>query len=241
MNLSSFLDQLAKKIGPDSLRGAIVFLSLDRDIDRFIQLAMGLGPYHPGKASPWSHTILLADAYGDETTPILDCTIRTPAGAIAWNESLADVLKTGISKSGGIYDGKVSDYNDPRVKAFGVKVRRDLQEDQRARIVAAGKALQKQGYHYDIPGLLRELALLTTGIPIPAGYKLLFCSAFCQASYRNALGEGGNYQPGVKTEDSTPDDLWYSDLGSRFLPPGSKPLDGFPVAGLNPPDDPPWI
>ncbi len=218
MTLCEYLDRLLPEIGPDSLRGAIVFLSLDREIDRFIQLAMGLGPYHPGRESPWSHTVLIADAYRGRGTPILDCTIRTPEGAIAWNESLEDVLKTGITQSGGIYDGCLSDYDDPRVTAFGLKIVQELDADQRQRVVTEARTLQADGYHYDIPGLLRELARLLTGIPIPAGEHLLFCSAFCQAAYRNALGDAGDFQPKVRTEDSTPDDLWYSSLGVGFLP-----------------------
>jgi hypothetical protein len=196
------------------LKGAVVLVALDRPIDHLIQQAQGLGPYHRGEKSPWSHTFLLADAFSGPSTPILDCTIRDPQGKIAWNERLDEVLRTGIAKSGGIYAGRVEDYDDPRTTAMGVKVLFDLTPSERDSIVSEGTALQAQGYHYDIPGLVRELVRLLTGIAVPPGKKLLFCSAFCQAAYRNALGDKGDFAPKVPTADTTPDDIWYSALGN---------------------------
>src|SRR5208282_1834014 len=108
---------------------------------------------------------------------------------------------------GGIYAGKVADYNDPRVDPLGVRLIPALTSAQRAAVVGAGQTLAKQGYHYDLPGLFRELARLITGITVPAGEKLLFCSAFVQATYRAALGDVGDFMPpSVASTDVTPDD-----------------------------------
>ena len=79
--------------------------------------------------------------------------------------------------------------------------------------------LKRQGYHYDLPGLVRELARLLTGIKVASGRRLLFCSAFCQLAYRSPLGPKGDFVPTIATEDTTPDDIWYSALGNAALPP----------------------
>ena len=90
-----------------------------------------------------------------------------------------------------------------------------LEPAERDAIVAEALKLQAAEYQYDIPGLLRELARLLIGAEIPPGDKLLFCSGFCQAAYRNALGPKGDFAPGVLTLDTTPDTIWYSDLGNE--------------------------
>ena len=218
MNVSSFLQILATQSGADTLKGAVVLVALDRPIDQFIQHAHGLGPYHRGVKSPWSHTFLVADIFTGPATPILDCTIRDAQGKVAWNESLEEVLKTGIVTSGGIYKGRVDDYDDPRTTALGVKFLFDLTPAERGAVVTEAERLQADGYHYDIPGLVRELVRLLLGIDVPPGPKLLFCSGFCQAAYRNALGDKGDFTPEVATADTTPDDIWYSPLGN-----GAKP------------------
>jgi hypothetical protein len=216
MTLSAFLDGVAQRTGGASLKGGIVLVALDRPIDRLIQLALGLGPYHPGRESPWSHCFLLADDYRGLATGILDCTIRDPrTGGILWDEPLEDLLKVDLTSSGGISSGKVSDYDDPRVTTYGLKLLENLSGQDCAAIVSAGRTLQSEGFHYDIPGLVRELVRLLTGIAVPPGEKLLFCSAFCQAAYRAALEARGDFAPGVKTEDVTPDDLWWSSVGMR--------------------------
>lgn len=218
MFLSAFLGQVASQSGADRLKGAIVLAALDRPIDHLIRQAQGLGPYHRGRPSAWSHTFLISDVFSGPATPILDCTIRDPEGRIAWDEKLEDVLKTGIAKSGGIYTGRVDDYDDPRVTAFGVKCIFDLAPDDRDAVVTEARRLQADGYHYDIPGLMRELVRLLTGIEIPPGKKLLFCSGFCQAAYREALGDRGDFAPKIATADTTPDDIWFSPLGNGATP-----------------------
>lgn len=218
MMLSSFLDGVASQSGAERLKGAVVLVALDRPIDHLIRHAQGLGPYHRGRMSPWSHTFLLADAYSGPSTPILDCTIRDGKGRVAWDEKLEDVLRTGITKSGSIYTGRVDDYDDPRTTDFGLKCIFDLPPADRDSIVVEAKKLQALGYHYDIPGLLRELVRLLTGIDVPPGEKLLFCSGFCQAAYRSALGDRGDFAPKVETADTTPDDIWYSPLGNGARP-----------------------
>lgn len=217
MTLSEFLSTVAAQEGPATLRGAVVLAALDRPIDRLIQLALGLGPYHPGKESPWSHCFLIAEDFHGSDTSILDCTIRDPkTGGLLWNEPLEDLLRQGLTSSGGIYSGKLGDYDDPRVTAHGLKLVRDLTMEDRATIVAKGMRLQTEGYHYDIPGLVRELVRLLTGIKIPPGHHLLFCSAFCQAACRAVPGSRGDFAPGIATGDVTPDDIWYSKLGLCF-------------------------
>ena len=216
MKLSELLSSVSTDVGAAKLRGGIVFAALDRPIDKLIQLAMGLGPYHPGQQSPWSHTFLLAGDFAGLSTPILDCTIRDGNGKVAWNEPLTDVLETGLAKSGGIYTGTVGDYDDPRVTNVGLKLLLELSDADRAAIVSEASKLQAAGYRYDIPGLVRELARLLTGIAIPAGDHLLFCSAFCQSAYRNALSNRGDFAPALNSEDVTPDDIWYSQKGTPY-------------------------
>jgi hypothetical protein len=217
VTLSEFLSTVSVQEGQAALTGAVALVALDRPVDRFIQLALGLGPYHPGKESPWSHCFLIGEDFHGADTVILDCTIRDRnTGGLLWNEPLEDLIRQGLTSSGGIYTGKVGDYDDPRVTSHGLKLVRDFTGQDRATIVAEAMKLQAAGYHYDIPGLMRELMRLLTGISIPPGHHLLFCSAFCQAAYRASLGARGDFAPGIKTEDVTPDDIWYSALGARF-------------------------
>jgi hypothetical protein len=156
MSLSQFLDGVAQTENPTALKAGIVFVALDRPVDRLIQLGLGLGPYHPGKQSPWSHCFLLAEDYHGPATAILDCTIRDPkTGVLIWDEPLADLLQQGITSCGGIYSGKVGDYDDRRVTEHGLKLVRGLTEEMRSTVLAEGLKLQEAGYHYDIPGLVR--------------------------------------------------------------------------------------
>jgi predicted phosphodiesterase len=221
MILSEFLDRMAARSGADALRGAMVFVALQRPLDDLIRTGLGLGPFHPGQPSLWSHCFLIADQYAGTQTPILDCTIRDSHGAIIWDASLEEsleILFKGVADTaGGIYDGVVADYDHPRVTIRGLKLLPGLTNDQRTSLVAAGHALQAQGYHYDLPGLFRELVRLLTHIALPAGDRLLFCSAFLQTVYRNALGRDGNFAPGTLSVDVTPDEIWYASLGAKFI------------------------
>jgi len=216
VTLSAFLGGLAQGQGGDALNAGIVLVRMQRPVDNLIANAMGLGPYHFGRPSPWSHTFLIAEPFQGPGTKILDCTIRTSDGELDWNDDLLQILETGIDENGGIYDGTVADYDDPRVTAIGLKHLPALTSSQRTAIVDAGRTLQAGGYHYDIPGLVRELVRLLTGIPVPAGDKLLFCSAFVQTAYRAAAA--GDFATGTASVDVTPDDLWYSTLGQGFTP-----------------------
>ncbi len=215
--LTPLLQAFTKEIGEEQLVGAIVLCALERPIDDGIRDALGLDPYHRGKAGEWSHTFLIAGPYAGDQTPILDCTIRDPkTGGVDWNPGLLDILRTGISRSGGIYSGVARDYDDPRVHPVAIKWLPSLTKEQRAAIVTAAKAIQSEGYHYDVPGLVRELLRLLTEITVPAGKRLLFCSGFCQKAYRAALGKKGDFTDKAKDEDTTPDDLWYSRLGEGY-------------------------
>ena len=214
--LADFLLSVARKYGAEAMRGAVVLVSLKRPIDDLIREAEGLGPYHRGTRSDWSHCFLLADAYSGPQTSILDCTIRGDTSQFLCDTNMNEFREILTTQWGGSITGTDADYNDPRVDPWGVKLITALTSAQRAAVVSAGQALATLGYHYDLPGLFRELARLLTGISVPAGQKLLFCSAFVQAAYRAALGDVGDFMPpSVASTDVTPDDIWYSCLGIR--------------------------
>ena len=215
--LTQLLEAFTTEIGEEQLVGAIVLCALERPIDDGIRDAQALDPYHKGTPAEWSHTFLIAGPFAGDQTPILDCTIRDPkTGGIDWSPDLLEVLRIGISRSGGIYSGLARDYDDPRVHPVAIKYLPSLTPDQRASIVTAGTALQSEGYHYDVPGLVRELLRLLTHISVPAGKRLLFCSGFCQKAYRAALGNQGDFTDKALDEDTTPDDLWFSPLGEGY-------------------------
>lgn len=217
--LVGFLQDFSDAWGPQSLEGAILLLRLKRPIDDLISLVLGLGPYHFGTPSPWSHNVLLAGPFdGNQTRdiPILDCTIRDKDGNVDWDTPISEILKGDLTKQGGIYSGTIGDYDDPRVFRYGVKFIPGLSPKDRAKLVARGKVLQSRPYYYDIPGLLRELSRLLFGIPIPPSKDLLFCSAFCQKVYKDVLGRRGWFSRPVKPEDTSDDEIWYPPLGARY-------------------------
>jgi hypothetical protein len=216
--LSAFLATVAADVGAAHLKGAVVLVALQRPVDDLIRTALSLNPYHHGTESPWSHTFLIAETYSGVNTQILDCTIRSPDGTVAWTEPLDQTLNEILHKSGGIYSGHVRDYDDARVTHVGVKLLKTLSTAQCDAIIAAATALQAGHYYYDVPGLLRELIRLLTGIAIPADPQRLFCSAFCQEAYRTALGSFGDFNPALATADITPDDIWYSRTRTPYPP-----------------------
>ena len=224
MTISNFLQEVADSHGGEILKGANVLLSLDRPVDNLIRKALALGPYHPGKESAISHCFVLAEDYRGPDTAILDCTIRDDAGRIEWGGDPVEVIRRGLGNNGGIYLARSGDYDDPRITPVGVKYIPDLTAQQRQAVVDAGNALRATTppYHYDLPGLLRELVALVSGVHLPAGPRLMFCSAFNEACYRNALGEDFSFvPPAVASADATPDDLWYSSLGVASAAPGA--------------------
>jgi hypothetical protein len=216
--LPAFLATVAADVGAAHLKGAVILVALQRPVDDLIRTAQSLGPYHHGTRSLWSHTFLIAENYTGVDTKILDCTIRNRDGSVAWTEPLDQTLNEILHKSGAIYSGQVGNYDDARVINVGVKLLKTLTTAQCDAIVAAATALQAGHYYYDVPGLLRELIRLLTGIAIPADPQRLFCSAFCQAAYRTALGAVGDFNPALATADITPDDIWYSRTGTPFPP-----------------------
>jgi hypothetical protein len=220
MKLSDFLALQAQKHGSDVLLGSMVFVNLDRPLDQLIRHALALGQSHPGQPSPWSHCFLLAEPYGDKSTPILDCTIRDGANAIIWNSTLKEdieVLTRGMEgREGKIYSGRVSDYDDPHVLDGGLYFLPGIVQAQRQQIVQTAKQLQSDGYRYDLPGLLRELCRLLFGVTLkPISHKLLFCSAFLAKTYRDAVGMAWDVVPQVASVDVTPDEIWFSPTGSK--------------------------
>ncbi len=128
-------------------------------------------------------------------------------GRVAWDGKLEECLRTGITKSGGSATGRVDDYDGPRTTDVGLKCIFDLPPADQDAAVASATELQALGYPYDSPDILREHVRLLTGIEVPPGGKLLFCSAFCQAAYRNALGVSGDFAPAIATADTTPEDI----------------------------------
>jgi len=221
MILSEFLNDVKEQYGADALHGAMVFLMLDRPLDKLIASALAMGPYHKGKPSPWSHCFLITEPYKGPQTAILDCTIRDEQGNVAWETTLKETLEilSGALSSkgaGDIYAAKTGDYDEPqKVTALGVRWLPGLSLEERSKLVAVGQGLQKEGYAYDLPGLIRELVRLLTGIVIPPAANRLFCSSFLQAVYRLALGDPGDFNTGLADADTTPDDIWYAPKGLR--------------------------
>jgi hypothetical protein len=225
--LVEFLTDFAAKRGPQSLEGAILLLRLDRPIDDLVASAMGLGDYHKGTPSRWSHNVLVTAPFGTKDPkkiPILDCTIRDKNGKVDWKTDFSQVLTKPLDKQGGIYKGWIGEYADDRVYDYGVKYISGLTASQRRDIVAAGKALYAQKYFYDIPGLFRKLVYYLTKIQLPPTNGLLYCSAFCQQAYSDALGV--HFQPNIRNEDTTDDDIWYSSVGDSYAPPQTRRRSG---------------
>jgi hypothetical protein len=218
MDISKAVERIAARTGAEALLGANVLVGIDRPIDEAIQHALALGPYHPGRPSKWSHCFLLAESFCGPDTRILDCTIRDPhdPNKLLFTETLEDFVKMLTRPAGGIYVGHLKDYDHPKVAPMGIKFIPSLSQDQRQGIVDQGQQLRDQKYSYDIPGLLRELIRLLLGVTIPQHSHMLFCSAFNQASYRRALGAAGDFNQRLADADTTPDDIWYSSLGTAL-------------------------
>jgi hypothetical protein len=208
---------MAADAGAANLKGAIAFVSLNRTLDRLIQHALGLGPYHRGKPSWWSHTFLLADAWNGPGTKIIECSVRSQDNKIIWDQDHVDPIKVLSDKDviSGVCTGTVADYDDSRVINWGVKWLPQLSSAQRDSLATDAADPKWKPYRYDFPGLLRELLRIATGglVDPPPGPDLLFCSGFVQAVYVDVLGLPGDFAPSINTYDTTPDDLWYSPLG----------------------------
>ena len=229
LDIPRFLGKFASKYGPDALIGAVLLLRIKRTIDDIMSDALGLSwKFHFGRPSPWSHCVLIREAYqGNKRIKIYDCTIRDANGDVDWDMPLKDLLSKPLDKQGGIYRGHVDDYEDKRVTRFGIKFMPDLERPDRESIVGSARALHDKGYCYDIPGLLRALAHIALNPELPPPPKnLLHCSGFCQKAYFDALGSNGMFDPSVQwAEDATDDEIWYPDEG-RY--PDTVPLP--PVA-----------
>ncbi len=218
MHTSSFLERLADEHGAQTLHGAIVFVMLERPLDVLISKCLALDPHHRGEPSPWSHCFLLAEPYHGPSTRILDCTVRDAEGHVEWESSLRRTVEVVIAGTigsgvGGIYEATVSDYDDARVSAFGVKWLPHLTKLDRARIVERARELQRRAPRYDLVGLFRSLVRLVTGVLMKPSAERLYCSAFTQAAYRAALADDGAFQQGLPDQHTTPDDIWYSAQG----------------------------
>lgn len=221
--LSEFL-QIAslQSDGTATRRGTIVFVSLNRGLDRMIQQALSLGPHHRGHPSPWSHVFLLAQDYSGPDTIIVESSIRTRDGCLVWDEDhaldLFDVLTNNAQS--GVLRGTVGDYDDFRVANAGVKWLPELTGADLSRIVALLTGHDWSDVRYDIPGLFRALLRLWSRneVTLPPNPNLLYCSAFVQRIYRMALGKAGSFTASVADEDTTPDDIWYSSTGQALGP-----------------------
>lgn len=222
------LSQFAKIYPPSALKGAILLLRINRQIDNMMSPAMGLcWRWHFLLPSPWSHTLIITDAYDSDMSKIrmLECTIRTDdqPPQVDWNANIFDSLAKPLDKQGGIYAGRVSDYcNNKKVIRAGIKLLPHISDKRRDDIVAAGMSLYNTGIHYDIPGLWRCLARFASrDTEMPKGRPdLLICSAFCQAAYMNAY-TSFQFAPkqgpfhAVPPDLAIDDDLWFSSLGER--------------------------
>jgi hypothetical protein len=221
--LSEFLKQAADQAGnPGLFEGAIIFVALERTLDRLIQNALAAGDYHRGTPSPWSHVFLLAEPYHGPETGLVECTVRSEENKIIWDQDHADPIAILWHKDvhSGICRGKVGDYDDNRVTRWGIKWLPELLPAQRRALVEDAEDPKWKPYHYDFPGLLRELIRLISGGAIvpPAGEHLLFCSAFVQEVYMDVLGLHGHFVAGVRDDDTSPDDLWYPTVGTKIGP-----------------------
>jgi hypothetical protein len=225
-NLTDFLTIAARQTDRKATRkAAIIFVSLDRALDRLIQIGQGMGDYHRGIPSPWSHVFLLADDFVDESTPIIECSVRTKENKIIWDDgnpplNLLEVIKDLITENvnSGICKGAVGDYNDPHIINVGIKWLPILNESERQAIVDYAGSESWKGTKYDFPGLFRELVRLSSGAAIPGNGDLLFCSAFVQKVYQDVLHNSGTFNRVIVAEDCTPDDIWYSAVGVQLGP-----------------------
>ncbi len=202
------------------MEGAMAFVALDRPLDQVIRHMSALGPHHPGEASPWSHCFLIAEEFHGLKTKILDCSIRDSRNRILWDSTLEediDVLANGIrGREGRIYSGHVSDYDHEKVQDCGLYFLPELNAMERHKIVRVAANLQRRGYRYDLPGLVRELVRLLIGVTWkPGKRRLLFCSAFLATVYRTSLGKKWDIARGIASVDITPDEIWYSGVGAR--------------------------
>ena len=219
MKVSDFVKNVSNKYGPDKLEGAMLMLNIDRLLDNIIRWAFSLDGFHRGQPGLWSHCVLIAAPFNGDSTPILDCTIRDSKNRVIWNPTLLDDIDSIFGgNAGGIYSGKISDYDSENVKDCGVYFLPHISKDKRHQIVLEGQRLQGQGYHYDLPGLVRELIRLLLGKTYSGNNKLLFCSAFLAMAYREALGLAWTVAPSVPTDDITEDDIWYSKTGITVPP-----------------------
>src|SRR6266567_6515731 len=117
-DIPALLRDFNAKYPGNALKGAILLLRLKRQTDDWISPAMGLCQrYHFGRPSPWSHNVLITGPYDKDMSriPILDCTIRTKDGKVDWNQKLTDSFGEPLDEQGGIYQGWVAEYCDPRV------------------------------------------------------------------------------------------------------------------------------
>jgi hypothetical protein len=60
--------------------------------------------------------------------------------------------------------GQVSEYDHEKVQNCGLYFLPWLTAKERHKIVGVATELQKQGYRYDLPGLVRELVRLLIGV-----------------------------------------------------------------------------
>ncbi len=224
MKLSELIQTIADRDGADVLPGAAVFLTQHRAIDDAICKGMAFAKYHPGRASAISHCVVLGGPWQGEKTPIYDCTIRDGKNHVMndLDVTTVEVLQAGLWHAGGVYEGVLADY-DQRITPIGIKYLPELDAAERQKLIDAAIALHQADppYHYDIPGLVRELAKMLFKKAPPPNKRLLYCSSFIEAVYRNALGEGASWVgTDVETADVTPDDLWYSSVGVTCRFPG---------------------
>ncbi len=219
----SLTEILAAEPPERTRRGSLVFLGLNRELDRIIRKALALSGFHPGQESPWSHVVMLAADYAGPETPILESTIRTKDGVVAWDDlrplSVLDIL-LGRCRSG-VQGGTVGDYDLPGgVDWAGLLWLDEIGDIERNRLVETAETMERAGFDYDIGGLLRVAARLVSDdeARIPGTRLALSCSAFVAAAYHKALGPRGEFNAQLAIDQFSPDDIWYSARGQRDGP-----------------------
>jgi hypothetical protein len=209
-SLSAALAAIQSNLGDEMLEGAVVFVSIDRTIDRLIQYALALGPHHPGSPSIWSHCFILLEPFTGPATRIADASIRDEHN-VPIRDGEMDLL-LGAKVSSGVCSGTIADYDNLPLTAAGVKWLPDLGPESRHSICAVAQSGRWSACRYDVGGVLRELIrLMTAGIvTIPAPENPVSSAGHVQAAY---------FEPTevlfaqIAGDAVTPDDIWYSTVG----------------------------
>jgi hypothetical protein len=216
MNLSEFLDSVAAAHTPERLEGAIVFVALNRGIDRQIRDGLSQSPRHPGTPAPFSHCFLLTTPWRGPITPTLDLALRTPDHTLLWDRPDEDALtawRNGHVWSGA-FKGRVLEYDVPQVTAAGIRWLPTLSATRRTAISALANRNADEPHPFDLPpALTARLMASSPGPAVPTVAGGWSSSELIRSVYRQVLGARNDLAPGVPDGEATVDDLWFSPEG----------------------------